>query len=453
LPGSDPGLRRVAVHAGTAVTDLALPAGVPVAVLIPSIVDILDGHGADVSGGLEAQRYQLSCPGAAPLITSATLAQNGIRDGAVLVLTRSSTPPPPPHYDDVAEAVSATLEAAGRTRSVFRGTQATRVAGAVAAAGLSGVGALALIRNAAGANVAGTTVGVVASAGLLALLFAAVAHRAYGDAIAGLALSVIAAVFAAAAGFLAVPGGPGLPNVVLAATATVATSVLAMRVSACGAVTLTAIAGAGTIIALAALAGVITAAPLRAIGSLSALASLGLLGVAPRVSIMLAGLSPQRPPAPNVGTKAIRADDWSAALLAALVTVAAVGAIVTVLTGAPRLCCIAFGALTGALLMLRARSGDGTRTLVFLACGIAITATTFGVVALSMLRSGSWVAAMTATLAAAAIYLGFVAPTMSLSPPMRRGAEVLECLVLVALVPMTSWVCGLYNAVRQLNLR
>ena len=38
---SDPGLRRVSVHVGTAVLDLSLPAGVPVATLIPSIVDIL----------------------------------------------------------------------------------------------------------------------------------------------------------------------------------------------------------------------------------------------------------------------------------------------------------------------------------------------------------------------------------------------------------------------------
>jgi hypothetical protein len=59
---------------------------------------------------------------------------------------------------------------------------------------------------------------------------------------------------------------------------------------------------------------------------------------------------------------------------------------------------------------------------------------------------------MTATLAAAAIYLGFVAPAISLSPLIHRGVEVLECLALVAMVPMTSWVCGLYNAVRGLNL-
>ncbi len=453
LPGSDSGLRRVSIHAGTAVTDMSLPARVPVAVLIPSIVDLLDGHGVDAPGELEARSYRLSSPGAAPLIASATLAQNGIEDGAVLVLTQSCAPAPPVRYDDVAEAVSGTLDAAGRDRCPVRRRQATRVAGAVAAACLAGIGALALIRNAFGTNATGTTVGVTASAGFLALLVGAVAHRAYGDAIAGLTLNVIAAVFAAVAGFLLVPGSPGLPNVVLAAAATAAASVLASRISGCGAIPLTAVSCVATIVALAALAGVITAAPLRTIGSIAALASLGLLGVAPRMSLALAGLSPQRSPTPDVGTRAIRADNRLAGLLAALLTVAAAGAIVTVLAGAPRVCCIAFGALTGALLMLRARSDDGRRTLVFLACGIAVVAATYGVVALSMLTSGTWVAAMTATLAAAAVYLGFVAPTISLSPLLRRGVEGLECLALVALVPVTSWVCGLYSAVRGLGLR
>lgn len=40
MPTSDPGLRRVTVHAGAQAVDLTLPAAVPVATLIPSIVDI-----------------------------------------------------------------------------------------------------------------------------------------------------------------------------------------------------------------------------------------------------------------------------------------------------------------------------------------------------------------------------------------------------------------------------
>lgn len=466
LPASDPGLRRVSVHAGTAVVDLALPAGVPVAVLIPSIVDILEGRGVDSSGDLEARRYQLSRPGASALDTSKTLAQNDIRDGTVLVLGQSRTPPPTPRYDDIAEAVSATLDAAARPRSHHRHRQATRLTAAVAASCLTAIGGLALIRNALSANDtrdSGTTAGVAALAGLIALLFAVIAHRAYRDLIAGLALSVIATAFAAVAGFLAVPGAPGIPRVLLAAMAAALTSVLAMRVSGCGAVTLTAVSCVAMVIAVAALVGVITAAPLQAIGSVSTLASLGLLGVAARVSVVLAGLSPQLPPTPDpdnidpdgagLAAKAIRADNWLASLLAAFSSSAAVGAVMTVLAGAPRLRCIAFGAATGALLLLRSRSLDRRRTLVLVISGIVITATTFGVAAVSAPAHGPWIAAVTAMLAAAAIYLGFVAPAISLSPVVRRSVEVVECLALVAMVPLTCWICGLYGAVRGLNLK
>ncbi|HZC51279.1 MAG TPA: hypothetical protein VE441_02100, partial [Mycobacterium sp.] len=33
----------------------------------------------------------------------------------------------------------------------------------------------------------------------------------------------------------------------------------------------------------------------------------------------------------------------------------------------------------------------------------------------------------------------------------RRGVEVVECLALIALVPLTCWICGLYGTVRGLN--
>ena len=189
MPASDPGLRRVSVHAGTAVVDLSLPAGVPVAVLIPSITDILERRGVARSDDPGARRYRLSRPGSSALATSTTLAQNGIRDGAVLVLTRSPTPPPAPRYDDVAEAVSATLEAAAGPWRHSR--RAIRLTGAVAAGSLTAIGVLALIRNAFRVNAAGSAASVAAPAGLVALLFAAIAHRTYRDTIGGLALSEI----------------------------------------------------------------------------------------------------------------------------------------------------------------------------------------------------------------------------------------------------------------------
>jgi type VII secretion integral membrane protein EccD len=450
----------VSVYAGTTVVDLALPAGVPVATLIPRIVDILEGRGVDSSGGLVARRYQLSIPGASALDASTTLAQNGIHDGAVMVLSHARTPLPAPRYDDVAEAVSATLDATARPSNQPQNRQATRLTGAVAASFLTCIGALTLIRNAFSANITrhlGATAGVAALAGFVGLLFAATAHRAHRDPVAGLTLSLIATTFAAVGGFLAVPGAPGVPNVLLAAMAAAVMSVLAMRVSGCGVVTLTAVSCFAMVIAIAALVGVITAAPLHIIGSVSALASLGLLGVAARVSIVLAGLSPQLPPAPGLDTadcvaaKAIRADNWLTSLFAAFSSSATVGAIVTVLTGAPRLNRIAFATVTGALLLLYARSVDRRRTPMFVISGIVATGTTFAVTAVSTPDHGPWIAAVTAMLAAVAIYLGFVATATSLSPVLRRSVELLECLALVAMVPLTCWICGLYAAIRGLN--
>ncbi|MBW0012920.1 MAG: type VII secretion integral membrane protein EccD [Mycobacterium sp.] len=458
LPASDFGLRRVSVHAGAAVVDLALPATTPVGTLIPSIVDILRGHGVGDFDGVEPRRYRLAAPGASALDASTTLAQNGIRDGAILALTQCPPPPPAVRYDDVAEAVAATLKQTARPVNRFQ----HRLAAAVAATVLTGIGAAMLIRNAFRTNATGAAAGVTALAAVVALFFAAIAHRVCRDAIAGLASSLMAIEFASVAGFLAVPGPPGIPNVLLAATTATVVSIVAMRVSGCGAVTLTSVSCVAMIIAVAAFTGMVTAVPPYAIGSVAALLSLGLLGWAARASILLAGLSP-RPVSPpdqaaavDVPDRAITAQRWLTSLLAAFSSSAAVGAVITVLYGEPRLCCIAFGTVTGGLLLLRARSDDGTsdrtRMVVFFIGGFAVVATTFGVVALSVPERTAWIATVTAMLAIAAICVGFIAPAVSLSPVVRRGMEVLEWLVLVAMVPLTCWICGLYGAIRRLGL-
>lgn len=448
----------MSVHAGTAVVDLSLPAGVPVAGLIPPIVDILEGRDTDNATRLAGRRYHLSLPGASALDPSTTLAQNGVRDGAVMVLSQARTPHPVYRYDDVAEAVSATLDATGRRSNRSGNRQATRLTGAVVASCLTGIGAVTLARNALNVNATRYSIaGVAALAGFIALVIAVFAQRAHGDSIAGLTLSVIATVFAAVAGFMAVPGVPGAPSVLLAAMAAAAMSVLAMRFSGCGAGTLTAVSCFAVIVAIAALAGVTTAAPLHVIGSVSALVSLGLLGIAARVSILLTGLSPRLPPpadlvAPDrLVAKTIRADNWLTSLLAALSGAATVGAIITVLTGASRPSFIGFATVTGAVLLLYARRIDGRRALILVVGGIVTTGTTFAVTAASAPDHGPWIAAVTAVLAAAAIYLGIVDPAMSLSPVVRRSAELLEFLALITMVPLTCWICGLYGTVRGLH--
>lgn len=455
---SDPGLRRVSVHAGSALIDLSLPAGVPVATLIPSIVDILAGLNSENSSCPTGGRYHLSLLGSSILDASTTLAQNGIRDGTVMVLSQARPPLPVARCDDVAEAVSATLGPTARGSEQSQHRLVNRLIGAVVASCLAGIGAVTLIRNAVSGNATRySTAGITAFAGFIALLFAVFAHRAHGDPMAALTLGLIATISAAVAGFLAVPGAPGSPGVLLAAMAAAVTSVLAMRVSACGRVTLTAVSCFAMVVAIAALAGVITTAPLRIIASVSALASLGLLEMAPRVSIMLAGLSPRLPPTPGLDTqdrlaaKATSADNWLTSLLAAFSGSAALGAVVTVVTGAPRLGCIALATATGAVLLLHAHSVDRRRALIFIVGGIVTTGTTFAITAAGIPDRGPWIAAMTAMLAAAAIYLGFMTPAIPPSPLVRRGVELVECLALIAMVPLTCWICGVYGVVRGFN--
>lgn len=437
----DSGLRRVAIHAGPTAVDLSLPAEVPVATLIPSIVDVLG------TPGTAPARYRLSPLGRSALPNSTTLAQNGICDGAVLVLSQAHPEPPVIRCDDIAEAVSAALATSGTTHR-----RMTRLTGAVAAFCLTTLGAVLLIRNGPGDTAsAGATAGAATAAGVVALVGAALAHRVYRDPLASLTLSLIATVFAAVAGLFAVPGTPEAPHLFLAAMAVAATSVLATRVTGGDATILTAVACCAAALAVVALIGTLTAAPAHTIGSLAALMSVGLMQLAPRISIRLAGLSAQEvalPTADLLAARALRADGWLTGLLAGWAGSAAIGAVLAALTSRSG---VALGCVVGALLLLRARSGEHKRAMVYSIHGIATSAATFAAAA-GTPRHGPWLAATAALLAAAALYLGFVAPTVSLSPVARRGAETLECLTLVAMVPLTCWVCGAFGAIRGLDL-
>ncbi len=438
---SDPGLRRVAVHADGASVDLTLPAAVPVAELIPSIVDTLGGP-------MPGTRYHLGRLGASPLPNSTTLMQNGIRDGTALVLSRETPTPPAVRYDDEAEAVSATLgsrAASGQGRGI---------AAALATVCFTAVSGLALVRYAYGAAQRSDISAAVAATGAIAALTMAVAIlRIRRDPVVGLTLSLIATTFAGVAGLLVVPGIPSAPNVLLAAMAAAVTAVLAIRVTHCGAVILAATACCAAITAVAALASVITGAPPHVVGSATALSCLGLIEVAPRVSIQLAGLAPSIDhddlrTESELTASTLRAHGWLTSLQAGLAAAAAVGA-ATAAVSAHR--AIALAAVTGGLLVLHTRAGRAPASM-FAATGIATITTAFIIGAVSLPRQAPWIAALAAAAAAAAIYLGFVGPVDRLSPVARRGGHALECIALAVVTPLTCWTCGAFGAVRGLNL-
>lgn len=454
----DHDVRRVSVHADGHTVDLSLPAAVPIAELMPSVLDLLRTERDLGAVTATPARYQLSLPGTRPVDPSMTLAHNGIRNGALLVLTRSTTELPAPSFDDAAEAVSSTLAEAARPWT----RQSSRLTGAIASIWLAGLGALLMLRR----SFHHDTLGVAVTTACVALLAAVLAGRVYREPVAAVTLGLTATGFAAAAGFLAVPDGPGPPNALLAAMAAGVVAVLAVRATGCGALTFTTVSCLALVIAVAALATVVIAGPLRVMGSLTTVVSLALLEVSARLSIAWAGLSPQLParldgrhgePAPDqLRRSALRADDILTCLVVASTAASATGAVCTAFgadaaVGA-RSGAVSFAAITGAVLLLRARSHpDFIKTLALLAAGTVALSAAF-VVAGAVLQRPVWMVAGIAAPVGAATGLGFVVPALNLSPIARRGVELVEYLAMIAIVPLACWTCGFYSVARSVHL-
>jgi ESX secretion system protein EccD len=459
------GLRRVSVHADSIHLDLVLSAVVPVGSLLPPIVDILAAEGGQPALPV-AVRYQLSLTGKTVLDPSKTLAELGIRDGTVLILTSSSTDLTPPRFDDVAEAVSVTLAAMVRPRT----RQAARLISALAASWLTGTAAAVLIRTAFDTNDARRTgcAVVAAVAGFIALPAAVVSFRIFRDTTAALTLGLAASGFAALAGLLAVPGEMGAPNALLATAAT-ATSATAIRVIGCCTTIFTALACFAVLETATAVVGTVTAAPLQTLGAASAAISLILIEASAPLSIILAGLSSRVASEPDaadeeamlaphcLSTSAIRANGWLTSLVAAFAAAAALGAIGAAAGscfagGRPALG-IAFAAITGGALLLRARSHrDPARSLLLVVAGTVTLSAALVIAAVAYPVRTPYVAAASTMLAAAGLCLGFITQTMTFSPIGRRSVDLLEYLALAVTVPLACWVCGLYSAARDMNL-
>ncbi|HEY9305116.1 MAG TPA: type VII secretion integral membrane protein EccD, partial [Mycobacterium sp.] len=159
----------------------------------------------------------------------------------------------------------------------------------------------------------------------------------------------------------------------------------------------------------------------------------------------------------ELGAKAIRANGWLTSLVAAFSGSAALGAIGaaagSLSADRPRWLGITFATITGGVLLLRARShSDLARSAPLIAAGIATLSATLVTAAVAYPAHTPYIAAVSTTMAAAALCLGFIAQTMTVSPIGQRSVELLEYLALAVVVPLAFWICGLYGAVRGLNL-
>lgn len=186
-------LRRVTLVAPQGRFDVALPAGVPLAYLVPTLLQQAGAELAEAGlghGGWVVQRL-----GSWPFDTGQSASALGIADGEILYLRPRRAELPPPVFDDAAEAISRTLA----EQSPRWDRAASRVAGLFAAGALVAAAVAGLLL----AGPPWRLPAVAAGAAALTLLAAgALMSRAAGDALAGAVLGCGAGAFGALAGLL-----------------------------------------------------------------------------------------------------------------------------------------------------------------------------------------------------------------------------------------------------------
>ncbi|MGK8504332.1 type VII secretion integral membrane protein EccD [Nocardia asiatica] len=468
-----PDLARVTILAKHTQVDMAIPVDVPVALVIPSVVDMVAQHSRTNDFDNEGERYEpaewvLARIGHPPFSNSLSLGEHGVRDGELLMLESASHTAPTPLFDDIMYNVA--IADTDHYRSWT--PRVARITGSVLAAITMIVGCLGLLLSPGSLpiGVGGSIALVVA---ILLVVTAMVLSRMYGDTGTALVLGGCALPAAFSAGMLFVPDHYGWAHVLLGSVLAGATAVLAWRVTGVGLALFIGVATLAAYAVPAALVGLLTGQPERAIGAGAAALGLAGLSLAPRISMLLAKLP--LPPVPSPGTpidpteddpddhralptmevlrvKSERARMYLAGLVAATTLVTAIGALAATDPAAddPYWPGIALALVCAAVLMFRSRTYAGAEQAVVLIAGGAA-------IVLIMLVGASFAmhqplavfgAAMVALVAA--LILGIIIPNQSATPPMRRGVELLEYTFVAAVLPLVFWVADLYSLVRGL---
>lgn len=447
-------LCRVSIHTegpdGPTATDFALPAALPLAMLLPPIVDLLDAGSTP-----RPVRWRLSRIEGTTLDESMTLAENDVHDGDRLLLSAAQPPHAAVGNRCLTEVVAETVPSRGH-RNHLRGVVSVWTALASAFALVS-----TAVTPASGHLVTAAAICAVAAG------FAIVRHRhgtcqrAGGPACATIA--VITVLFAAVSGFIAVPAGPSAANCLLAAAAAAAAATLLLRITGCGTTYLTALIVASSAAAAGLAPAVVSPLPVQAIGAVLTTVALVALGLAARIAVAVTGLSPALPTDENTALGAhtdvenARLADRGHRVLTGVVvgsaSAAALGAALVTWGCVPGPAWRDGAALTavlGVALLLRARSYACVFCWISLAMsGICSLTATFILVVAAAPAHAYWAGAVVAG-AGAGVRSSAVRTVAS--PICRRAADLLEYAVLAAVVPLACLVAGVYSLARGWTL-
>ncbi|MFJ5517022.1 type VII secretion integral membrane protein EccD [Streptomyces griseoluteus] len=458
-------LCRLTVRAPSLSVDLAVPADVPVADLLPTLLRYV-GEEAE-EAGLDHAGWVLQRLGDAPLDEESTLAGAGLSDGAVLFLRPHTDALPEARLDDLVDGIADT---AGRRLSDWSPAASRR---ALVGAVMATVATVLVLLLWPGVGTAGAhRAAAAAVTGLLLLAGAGTASRAVGDRLTATALGLMVAPCLALAGWL-LPGGdltgPDAARVagarlLAAGAAGAGGAVLALAATAVGAPALLACAVVSVAAAVTgALAGYTGLSLHGSTALVAAFVALGAGTVAP-FAFKLAGMRMPALPSsagqlqegiePYAGSEIAErtelAGRWVTVLFAATGTV--VAAALAVLTEGPGLAEVLTALALSLLLLLHARGLVHTGQRLTLAVpglwGLLLLARAWAAASDGTGRAVVFVVLLAA--AAALVVAAWTVPGRRMLPYWGRAAEVVHTGLAVALLPLTLWAAGLFGWLRGL---
>ena len=411
--------------------DLELPADVDVGQLLPQVVDLVHRDTAPTPG----LDWLLSRLGEPPMDEAATLSDNDVRDGEVLVLTTTEPSAVEWSYCDPCHAVAADAAPAPRMLPI------------ISCVLFCGFGAAALLWPAASTVttsriVTGTLLALASAVGAVA------ARRLHGDPLICVTLSLVAVIYTGALGFMTVRSGTTVSGLLLGSAAMFAAAILLLRVTDCGRASLTTIATSSAMISATAAASVTWRLELNAGGTALVALSLATLGLSPRLSMALSGTTPEA--APNVRRchRLLTGLVVGSSIAAALGTVAVAAAEGRDPGSTVR--GTAFIVIVALVLLLRVRTHvDATRRSGLAAAAVLSAIASFVSAVTAAPTHAHVVSALAAIIGAAALGC-IVRPTVS--PIVLRTVEIVEYVALAAVIPMACWVGGIYGWARGMNL-
>jgi type VII secretion integral membrane protein EccD len=455
---------RVTVVAPRTRIDVALPADVAVADLLPMLLDM--AREATPDGGVRHGGWCLAKLGDNPLDPARTLASLGVVDGELLQLRRRNENPPPPLYDDVVDAIAESDPDSFRPWTKETAQKFGHLAGALALI----AAAVALFLSgpiAVGDKGNGLAAAIIAGvAAVAALATGATIARAYRAASTGVLIAACGSLpMAFVAGFHAVPGVGFNPKMLLASALMMIFAWGGILLIGQGITVFIAAATSGTIVALAFLVATFVDHPLAGVAAASGAVALAALSMLPRITLQLAKIPPPVVPTnaedlkedtgfPEfavIERRTAVAHEYLTGMIIGTGVVAALAAIVA--ASANTVWGPIYGVVVAIVLMMRGRAyANGAQAVALLSTGMFAAA---GIMLGWLISSDEFnrivfVFGTLLILGAGALVLGVVFPGQRFSPPLRRTVDIVEAVLIAAVVPLALAVMDLYSVFRGL---